>query len=257
MEKKVVLILVDGMRPDGMLQCGNPFVSELLAQSSYALDAQTVMPSVTLPCHMSLFHSVDPQRHGIVSNTYIPQMRPINGLLEQLSLAKKKTCFFYTWEELRDLGRFDVLNESVFINQHRSPDTDTQITERAIAYLDAEKPHFMFRDLGETDEVGGHNVGWMSAQYMKSVSKAMDCVQRVLTHLTDEYTLILVADHGGHDRMHGQDIPEDMTIPVVFYSKDCQRKQLSDVNIKDLAPTITHIVGAQPAKEWEGRILDY
>ena len=55
MIEKVVLVLVDGMRPDGLMQCGHPFVTTLLKDATYALDAQTVMPSVTLPCHMSLF----------------------------------------------------------------------------------------------------------------------------------------------------------------------------------------------------------
>ena len=63
MSEKVILVLVDGMRPDGMLGCGHPFSAELVSRSSHALDAQTVMPSVTLPCHMSLFHAVDPARH--------------------------------------------------------------------------------------------------------------------------------------------------------------------------------------------------
>ena len=65
MSEKVILILVDGMRPDGMMQCGNPFAQKLVENSTYSLNARTVMPSVTLPCHMSLFHSVDPERHGI------------------------------------------------------------------------------------------------------------------------------------------------------------------------------------------------
>lgn len=55
MSEKVVLVLVDGMRPDGLMQCGNSFVSTLLENSAYALDAQTVMPSVTLPCHSPFF----------------------------------------------------------------------------------------------------------------------------------------------------------------------------------------------------------
>ena len=70
--KKVLLILVDGMRPDSLAACGNPFVGEMLAHSRYTLTGQTVMPSVTLPCHMSLFHSVTPERHGILTNTYVP-----------------------------------------------------------------------------------------------------------------------------------------------------------------------------------------
>ena len=88
--KKTILILVDGMRPDAVIQTGHRVVDELKAHSVYTLGAQTVMPSVTLPCHMSLFHSVTPQRHGILSNTYVPQVRPVRGLCEVLSAAGKK-----------------------------------------------------------------------------------------------------------------------------------------------------------------------
>ena len=101
---KVQLILVDGMRPDSLEACGNPYVKTLLENSLYTLDAKTVMPSVTLPCHMSLFHSVDPARHGITTNTYMPQVRPIDGLVERLK-GKAKCGMFYNWEELRDLTR--------------------------------------------------------------------------------------------------------------------------------------------------------
>ena len=84
MEKnKVILISVDGMRPDGFLACGNPYIHELMRKAYYTLDGRTVMPSVTLPCHMSLFHSVEPQRHGITTNLYIPMARPIEGLFER------------------------------------------------------------------------------------------------------------------------------------------------------------------------------
>ena len=47
--------------------------------ATYSLTAQTVMPSVTLPCHMSLFHSVEPLRHGTTDNVYMPQVRPVKG----------------------------------------------------------------------------------------------------------------------------------------------------------------------------------
>ena len=33
MAEKVILVLVDGMRPDGMLQCGNPFAQKLVSKS--------------------------------------------------------------------------------------------------------------------------------------------------------------------------------------------------------------------------------
>ena len=52
MNNKVILISIDGMRPDGVMQCGNPFVEDMMRLGSYTLTARTVLPSVTLPCHM-------------------------------------------------------------------------------------------------------------------------------------------------------------------------------------------------------------
>lgn len=80
MPNKAILILADGMRPDALQACGNPYAMELCAKSAHTMQAKTVMPSVTLPCHMSLFHSVTPQRHGILSNVYVPQVRPVTGI---------------------------------------------------------------------------------------------------------------------------------------------------------------------------------
>ena len=256
MSQKVILVLVDGMRPDGMMQCGNPFAEKIVAKSTYSLTAQTVLPSVTLPCHMSLFHSVDPQRHGILSNTYAPQVRPIEGLFDRLDKFDKKCAFFYTWEELRDLSRPDHLHTAMCFNQHKQSDTDTKITKAAIEYINEEAPDFMFLYLGETDEVGGHDCGWMSEQYMKSVSKALSCVENLQNSIDSSYNIILIADHGGHDRSHGSDMPEDMTIPIVCCGPAFEEgKEVTGLSIKDVAVTVAKLLEVSPAKEWEGKSI--
>ena len=253
MSEKVILILVDGMRPDGLLACGHPFVRTLLSKSTYALDAQTVMPSVTLPCHMSLFHSVDPQRHGIITNTYMPQVRPISGLVDQLDMYGKKCAMFITWENLRDLSRPEHLHQLLCINLHKTQNADRQITDAAIPYIKTQEPDFLFLYLGDTDEAGGHDTGWMSETYLQVVNKAVSCIEDVYNHLPEGYTLIVCADHGGHDRTHGQDIPEDMTIPVLFCGERFEKNaQLTGVSIKDIAPTIAKLLDVPFAREWEG-----
>ena len=256
MNRKVLLILVDGMRPDAIPACGSEYADRLLAMSACAMDARTVFPSVTLPCHMSLFHSVDPDRHGIVTNLYTPQVRPIEGLVERLDRAEKKCAFFYTWEELRDLTRPDHLACAVMLNQHKAKGTDRAITAAAIDYINREFPDFLFLYLGETDEVGGHDVGWMSDTYMGCVKNALECVKQARENIPMEYDIILLADHGGHDRGHGSDMPEDMTIPIILNGPSfAEGKTLSGVSIKDVAPTIAEMLGATPAREWEGRSL--
>ena len=132
---RILVILVDGMRADAIQNL--PRVKEIMKKSAYSMEAQTVMPSVTLPCHMSLFHSVDPLRHGTTTNVYAPQVRPVNGLCEVLLQNGKKSAFFYNWEELRDLSRPNSLTFSFFCKGRDVgyDKANNVVTDAAIEYL--------------------------------------------------------------------------------------------------------------------------
>lgn len=251
--EKVILISVDGMRPDGLLSCGNPYVRTMMDRAFYTLDGQTVMPSVTLPCHMSLFHSVTPQRHGITTNLYLPMARPINGLFEQLSMARKVSAMFYGWEPLRDVARPGSLKYAQFIDTYTEESVDTLLTDRALEHIESSRPDFVFLYMVDTDDKGGHDNGWMTEAYLDRLSRAVDNIRRVVERWGEEYTVIVTADHGGHDRTHGTDLPEDMTIPMFYMGRKFQAgKRFSGGSILDIAPTIAKLMGIYPAAEWEG-----
>ena len=254
--KKVVLILVDGMRPESLALCGNTFVKEMEAHSSYTLKGTTVMPSVTLPCHMSLFHSVTPQRHGILTNTYVPQVRPIRGICEVMKAAGKKSALFYNWEELKDLARPGSLCYANFIAGHDYgyEEANKMLTDNVIPFLKTGVADFTFLYLGWTDEAG-HAKGWMGEEYLRSVDESFKCIEAVCRSLSDDYLVVLTADHGGHDRSHGTDKPEDMTIPILFYHPSFSSKDLGDANIIDIAPTIASVMGVAADGDWEGKAL--
>ena len=64
------------------------------------------------------------------------------------------------------------------------------------------------------------------------------------------------ADHGGHDRTHGSLEKEDMLIPLICIGPDfCPGSRFEQAGICDIAPTITRLSGASPAREWEGKSL--
>ena len=114
---------------------------------------------------------------------------------------------------------------------------------------------FSFIYLGETDEEG-HRYGWMSDKYIASVLRSIEDVYRMMNALGDDYTYILLADHGGHDRIHGHDIKEDMTIPVLIMGENVDKNHvLHDVSIKDLAPTIVSLMEIDKNRDWEGKEL--
>lgn len=252
---KVILISVDGMRPDGFLACKNPYIEQMMENSYYTLDGKTVLPSVTLPCHMSLFHSVPPQRHGITTNLYLPMARPINGLFEQLHAAKKICAMYYGWGQLRDVATPATVTFAQCINARRSgiDSSDTALTDSALERIHQSKPDFVFLYMVETDEKGGHDNGWMTEAYLNRISIAVDNIKRVMEECGDEYTVIVTADHGGHDRTHGTDLPEDTTIPMFYFGKQFEAgKRFSGGSILDIAPTIAKIMDIAPADEWEG-----
>ena len=252
---KVLVTIVDGMRPDALIKTKN--AKYLLENSKYTLNARTVTPSVTLPCHMSLFHSVDPSRHGTTTNVYTPNVRPINGLCEVLLNAKKTSAFFYNWEEIRDLSRPNSLAFSYFCKGrlYGYDKANDIITDAALDFLTRNEIDFTFLYLGYTD-MAGHNYGWMSEQYMDAMENSFNNITKLYRSLPDDYVIIVTADHGGHDRTHGTELDEDMIIPIMVLDKNGKIDlDLENASIKDIAPTVVNLLGVCPDDEWEGKSL--
>ena len=256
MDKKVILISIDGCRPDGLKQCGNPYVAELEKICSYSYNEQTVSPSVTFPCHFSMTHSVTPQRHGILSNTYVPQVRPVSGIFERIVNSGGVSAMFYGWEPLRDISCPGALKYATYINAYTSESVDTLLTDEAEKVIENAKPDFVFLYMVDTDEKGGHDNGWMSEEYLRRISIAIDNSKRMIEKFGDEYSVIITADHGGHDRSHGSELPEDMTVPVFCFGPDFEKgKELENVSILDITPTIADVMGIGFDPDWEGKSL--
>ncbi|MBQ6905689.1 MAG: alkaline phosphatase family protein [Clostridia bacterium] len=254
MNKKLILFSIDGLRPDGAKACGSGSLEKLMEMSTYTFCAKTVMPSITLPCHMSLFYGVEPTRHGILSNTFVPQVHTIKGIFEKTAALGKTNAIFYGWEPLRDVAPAGTCRYATYINAYTDESVDTLLTDKAIELIAEKKPDFVFLYQVDTDEKGGHDNGWMSEGYLQRAKTALDNALRVIEAFGDEYSYIITADHGGHDRMHGSSLPEDTTIPMFFIGDEFEKgKEIDGVSITDIAPTVAKIMGFEPEKEWEGR----
>lgn len=255
MERKVLLILVDGMRPDSLKGIGE--AEDLMAKSACALDAQTIIPPVTLPCHMSLFHSVPAERHGILSNRFTPMSRPIDGIFETVSQARILSAMYYNYHPLRYLARAETVVYEYFdcLDLDGPEISNGRVTAKAIEGINEHRLGFIFTYLGSPDSAG-HNYGWMTDEYLQSVRSSWKCIAQLLEAAGDDYTVIVTADHGGHDRDHGVDIPDDMNIPIIIKGPDFEPgSRIEGANIMDIAPTVTDLLQIPHPKEWEGKSL--
>lgn len=257
MSSPVVFILIDGLRPDAREHISLPALDGLIQRGAATLTARSVMPCITLPCHMSIFHSVPPTRHGVTVNSYQPMARPLPGLIEQAKAHGKRSAMIYNWEPLRDLSRPENLDFAWFRDLAYQADGDDILTEAALYSFVAGWPDFAFVYLGTVD-TAGHYHGWMTEGYLAQAQRVDACLARLLDAVPADAHVLLQADHGGHERNHGTHTPEDMTIPwVVAGPRIKQGYQIQrPVSLLDTAPMLATLLEIPVHGEWEGRAVE-
>lgn len=252
----VVLVTLDGVRPDAIRQASTPHIDQIVKDGSHTLTAQSVMPSITLPCHNSIFRSVPPSRHGVTSNVFNPAPDLPPSLFDIASRAGLVTGMFYNWPPLRDIAEPDSVHVSYCESNTHLPEGDCHITDMAIQAARRQRFDLLFLYLGHVDW-SGHEYGWMSDEYLEAVRQADECLGRFVSASIDmvqPVDFIVFADHGGHDRGHGTDSPEDMTIPFLMwgYRVESGHTIRRPVTLLDIAPTAATLLGLKAAPEWQG-----
>ncbi len=260
--RQVVLFVVDGLRPDALQQAHTPAIDGLVARGAHTWRAQTVVPSISLPCFVSMFYTVPPSRHGVMTNVWRPPDPSLASLIEVVHQAGLGTAAVCTWEELRDLAPPGALDLAYYRRQGGpGRDADGEIAAVAAQYLAECRPAFIFVCPEGTDKAGHHH-GWMSAPYLQAVSQADQAVGLVLGalraagHLADTACLLL-ADHGGQDHDHSAGVAQDLTLPWIPSGPAIRPGQaiIGEVHITATAPTLLHLLGLPQPAQWSGRVV--
>lgn len=250
---KIILILTDGMHPDAVEYI--PKAKEFLKGSASCMNAHSVMPSDTLPCHFSLFKSVEPSKHTITTNGYRKPDKDYRTICDVLRLNDRKSAMFYAWEQLKYLTRPNDIAYSCYINKdfYGNRETVKKLTNSVIDFMSNDEASFIFLHYDLIDDVG-HGYGWMSKEYIDAVRFVWDEIYKVADAADDETTIIVISDHSGHDNDHGSEF--DTRIPVIIKGKRFEKgSALENISILDIAPTVTTLLGIAPDEEWDGRSI--
>lgn len=250
---RVLIISIDGLRPDAIALAPMPILSTLMETGAYTLVAQTIFPSATLPSHASMLLGVCPSQHGVDWNDYLPERGYAKGT-SIFALAKQAglhTVFFTGKKKLRQLTLPETTDYFQFIN-----DRDTVIAAQAAPIL---KKGFdlAFIHFATTDDMG-HNYGWLSSQQLSVIRRTDESIGVILSALDEaglrQSTLIIVsADHGGHEQTHGSRLPEDMTIPWIINGPGVVPQTISlPVSTTDTAATAAWALSLIPPTDWVG-----
>jgi hypothetical protein len=119
-------------------------------------------------------------------------------------------------------------------------------------------PNLLFVHIGEPD-YAGHLFGWMGHVYGRAVRMADHAVAEIIDEANDRwgggnYTVIVTADHGGHDKNHGSSDPRDTTIPWIAWGKGIKPGIILPEGIRtmDTAATALWLLGIQTPTDWVG-----
>lgn len=249
----VFVIVVDGLRPDALQHAQTPHLDRLWQSGLYSWNAQTVMPSLTLPAIASLVSGVPPERHQIDWNHWAPELGRITvpTIFEIAQSEKIPTAAFVSKRKLEHLFSletpFFVLNIDA-----------RHLIEEATKYIAERQPRLVFLHLSDVDDAG-HRYGWMTVKQLQAVERVDEAIGLLLQRLEDlkildSSVIIVTADHGGHGRIHGTDDPRDMTIPWILWTPDIEigRELTQPIYIYDTAATVLAALGLVIPSDWKG-----
>lgn len=251
--RRVIILSIDGLRPDAIELTPMQNLLTLMETSAYSLTAQTIYPSATLPSHSSMLTGLCPQKHGVYWNDYIP----INGIAHGIDLfdlaheAGLETVMFVGKEKLQQVTDAASIDKFVWIN-----DRDKVVMENLLADFPQDFG-VLFIHFATTDDMG-HVYGWLSPEQLSVTYRADEALGELLKELDkrgirDETLLIITADHGGQGKKHGSSSPEDMTIPWIASGLGIKPKQLTTkIQTMDTAATAAYVLDLPIPADWDG-----
>ena len=219
MAQRVLIISIDGCRPDLLIRADCPVIRGLLPSASYTFWARTVPdPYVaTLPSHVSMLTGALPQRHGITWNDARAGYPKVPTLFELAHQAGFTTALVNGKKKFAALTKPGTLDWSYLPPTELL--TDAQVAAEAVKILREHRPQVLFVHLPGVDRAG-HVSLWGSPQQQVALEQADAAVGTIMTTLHDleleSTTLrIITADHGGAGGTHGGDDPRSRTIPWI------------------------------------------
>ena len=261
----VLVISIDGLRPDAIERFGATTILRLMREGSYALTAQTILPSKTLPSHTSMLTGVDADRHGITWNDERVDDHGHVDVPTVFGLAKAqgfRTAAFFSKTKFHHLEAPNTIDYvrspkgGIFDSRWDATRTVSEVRKHLESRSAA--PNLVFVHLGEPD-YAGHMFGWMGRVYGNAVRAADHAVAELLDRAEDHFgrgnfTVILTADHGGHGRNHGSEDPRDTTIPWIAWGKGVAAgvELPTGIRTMDTAATALWLLGVDAPAAWVG-----
>lgn len=271
--KRIVMIGLDGISVNGYQTAKHPNLDKLMADGILSLTTRNVMPSVTLPNWTSHLTGSGPEQHGILSNGWRKNKIELpaidvdeNGYYPSIFKVLKdeipsvKTAFYYNWAELINSLNPNYFDEASF----EENDEYLKNYTKAFNFIKNNKdnPTLVFLYSVHTDHAG-HNFGWMSPEYIKSIEDVDVHIGEFIRklkedNLYDDTHFMFFTDHGGDPKTgHGGKSKQELEVPWAITGPGINHGEIMKEpnNSVNTATTIAYLFGVDTIPlSWTGEV---
>lgn len=210
--KTIVVISIDALHPDALSGKTSPAIFRLMNEGRYTLKGKSVEPPKTLIAHTSMMTGLPPAENGKTDNEWKPGDKRVGKetLFDDAKRAGFHTAFFFSKTKLGYL-----VNGAV--NEHAlAPDDGIA---RTGVVIERQGRKFVFLHISGLEYEGMEN-GWLSKAYLQELSSIDGRLAPLFSDVKNRggYLIIVTSDHGGHDRLHGTNHPDDYKLPFIIVS---------------------------------------
>ena len=266
---KVLLIGIDGVRPDVMAEVPTPNLDALAGGGLFIADAQTTTPSVSGPAWSSMLTGVWPDKHGVTDNEFTgKRYDEFPDFLTRIEQVRPElaTVAIADWMPLvrAEEGSAPV-SDAVDVKHALDgyefgwAEADDRVAALAVELLTGSDPDALFVYLGHADEAS-HEHGSIGEEYRAAIARADRQVGEIVAAVrarpsfaSEDWLILCSTDHGRRDDGgHGGDSPEEMTIFAIASGAGSATAPLPHgAGIVDVAVTALTHLGLAIEPEWE------
>ncbi len=255
-DKKVLIIGIDGVRPDALLAAETPHLDTLWQNGAYSFQAKTDIISSSGPCWTAMLTGVWHVKHKVLSNDY-----------RKPDLVHYPHFFHRIQEEKPDLRCYSVANWDPIHKILQEGDAvlsatatnDVNVSKKVVELLEQEELDVMFVQLDEVDGAGHrHDYSVDSPKYLKAIERSdkqvgqmVEALKRRPDYKNEEWLILVSTDHGGSNFGHGKDIPDHTTIFYLAWGQSVAMGEIEkDVGVVDVAVTALKHLGITAKESW-------
>lgn len=273
LEKKVLVIGIDGVRPDVLAEVATPAIDTLAADGAYSDQVMTEAQTISGPGWSSILTGVWPDKHGVTNNDFTGNnYATYPDFLTRLELIDRDFSTFAAvdWAPLSsEVSGGPLISDTVDVKLNFDGDElgyqegDSRSVAAAVRFLENQDPDAAFVYIGYPDVA--YDNGGRSQEYYQSIENADVHVGRLVaavrnrpTYDREDWLILVSTDHGHRDEGgHGGDSPEERTVFYLASGPSVTKGTLPrDVNIVDVAVTaLAHLgIAIDPAWHLDGRV---